>query len=148
MNTIDPRITEFISEHHVLTLAVSRDNIPWCAHCFYAYIAGINLFVFTSDPETRHITDAVESGNFQVTAGIALETKMVGKIRGIQLSGTLTRLEGEALRVGKKEYLHRFPVARMAKLNLWGLQPDYIKLTDNRLGFGKKLKWEKEHDNK
>jgi uncharacterized protein len=148
MNTIDPRITGFIGEHHVLTLAVSRDNIPWCAHCFYVYLAAENLFVFTSDPDTRHIQDACIDGNFRVTAGIALETRMTGKIRGIQLSGTMFPLEGDLLKTAAKTYLKEFPVARLSTLHLWGLEPDFIKLTDNRLGFGKKLKWERDKDNK
>jgi uncharacterized protein YhbP (UPF0306 family) len=148
METIDPRITGFIGEHHVMTLAVSKDNIPWCAHCFYIYLPEDNLFVFTSDPDTRHIRDAEESGNFCVTAGIALETRMTGKIRGIQMSGKMFRLEGALLKTATKAYVKHFPVARLAALHLWGLAPGFIKLTDNRLGFGIKLKWEKENSNK
>ena len=35
-----------------------------------------------------------------------------------------------------------FPIARlMPNLHLWTLRPDFIKMTDNRLGFGKKLIW-------
>jgi hypothetical protein len=29
----------------------------------------------------------------------------------------------------------------MPELHLWSLTPDFIKMTDNRLGFGKKLIW-------
>ncbi len=37
MNKPDKKITEFILKHHVLTLATSADNSPWCANCFYVY---------------------------------------------------------------------------------------------------------------
>ena len=138
---IDSRILDFISEHHVLTLAVARDHQPWCATCFYVYLEDENRFVFTSDDDTRHIRDAMESGNFRVAWAIALETKMVGKIRGIQFSGVMFRLEGEELKKARRQYLRKFPIARLTKLELWGLEPDHIKMTDNRLGFGKKLIW-------
>jgi uncharacterized protein YhbP (UPF0306 family) len=32
----------------------------------------------------------------------------------------------------------------MPELHLWSLAPDYIKMTDNRLGFGTKLIWKTE----
>jgi uncharacterized protein YhbP (UPF0306 family) len=142
MRPIEQRILGFIADHHVLTLAVSKDNVPYCAHCFYAYIPEKNLFIFTSDPETRHIRDAESSGNYRVTAGIALETKMVGKIRGLQLTGRLFIPEGSDLKAARKTYLSRFPYAALMKLHLWALQPEFMKLTDNRLGFGTKLIWE------
>ena len=141
----EKRITDFIREHHILTLAVTRDNEPWCATCYYAWMNDGNRFIITSDPDTRHIRDVTEGGNYQVAGAIALETRIVGKIRGIQFSGVIKRLEGEELRQARKAYLRRFPVARMMPgLHLWSLTPGFIKMTDNRLGFGKKLAWKAE----
>ena len=145
MTRPDPRILRFIREHHVLTLAVCRNETPWCATCFYLFLEEKNLFVFTSDEETRHISDMVETLNYSAAGSIALETKMIGKIRGIQFSGIVRKLEGEEVRHAKKAYLHRFPVARFSDLTLWGLEVHYIKMTDNRLGFGKKLIWKNPH---
>jgi uncharacterized protein len=142
MTAPDPRILEFIEEHHILTLAVSKNNSPWCATCFYIYLEDEHRFVFTSDDDTRHIRDIVESGNYNVAGAIALETKMVGNIRGIQFSGIMLRLKGDALKKARKFYLRKFPIARLTKLELWGLDPGHIKMTDNRLGFGKKLIWD------
>jgi uncharacterized protein len=141
MEKPDERILKFINEHHVLTLAVVNKNLPWCASCFYVYLPERNLFVFTSDPDTRHISDVIQSNNYQVAGAIALETRITGKIRGIQFSGTIRELGGEELKTGKKAYYEKFPIARLSKLFLWGLEPGFIKMTDNRLGFGKKLIW-------
>ncbi len=138
---LDPRFLKFIGEHHVLTLAVSQNNIPWCAHCFYCFLPSRHLFVFTSDPDTRHISDYLASGNNIVSAGVFLETRMIGKIRGLQMTGAMRLLGGEDLKEARKAYLSAFPVARFTKLHLWGFEPDYMKLTDNRLGFGVKLVW-------
>jgi uncharacterized protein YhbP (UPF0306 family) len=86
----------------------------------------------------------VESGNFEVSGTIALETRIVGKIRGVQFSGTMKELKGDELKSSRSAYLRRFPIARLAELHLWALEPFYIKMTDNRLGFGTKLVWEQE----
>ena len=51
---------------------------------------------------------------------------------------------GELTEKTKKAYMKRFPFARLMKTNLWILELNYIKMTDNLLGFGKKLIWEKE----
>ncbi|HTX87948.1 MAG TPA: pyridoxamine 5'-phosphate oxidase family protein [Bacteroidales bacterium] len=141
MNQPEPRILDFIREHHIFTLAVSRDGQPWCATCFYIYDAERNLFVFTSGEDTRHIKDMTETGHYGAAGAIALETKMTGKIRGIQFTGRVSRLEGPGLRSARKQYVSKFPVAQFTRLTLWGLEPDMIKMTDNRLGFGKKIIW-------
>jgi uncharacterized protein YhbP (UPF0306 family) len=139
----EPRILKFIGRHHILTLAVVNGTIPWCATCFYVYLPEVNLFVFTSDDETRHIRDVLESGNYVVSGTVALETRIVGKIQGIQFEGRIRRLEGEEESMAEKAYVRRFPVARlMPALHLWGVEPVYIKMTDNQLGFGKKLIWD------
>lgn len=141
MKPVDQPILSFISDHHVLSLAVSRNHVPWCCSCFYCYLPERNLFVFTSDPDTRHIEDFIAGGEGPVAGTIALETRITGKIRGIQFTGKMRRLTGQELREAKRVYLKNFPIARMTKLHLWGVEPTILKLTDNRLGFGKKLLW-------
>jgi uncharacterized protein YhbP (UPF0306 family) len=143
MEQVDDRIIRFIKKHHVMTLAVSNDNIPYCASCFYVYILESNRFVFTSDPETRHIGDFLSCGHSQVAGTIALETRIIGRIRGIQFTGEMIHPGDESLQQARNAYLKRFPFARVMELYLWILDPDFIKLTDNRLGFGKKLIWRK-----
>jgi hypothetical protein len=87
----------------------------------------------------------VEQQNY-VAGAVALETTMVGKIQGIQFSGQMLELEGEILKKATKAYLKKFPVARLKDLLLWGIHSDFIKMTHNRLGFGKKLIWQKSID--
>ncbi len=139
---IDHRITEFIKKHHVFTLATSVEDIPWCAACFYAWHETERFFVYTTDPTTRHGTEATK--NKHVAANIVLETRLVGKIQGLQISGVTFPAEGELEEVARKRYLKRFPYARLVDLNLWILEPQTLKLTDNNLGFGKKLIWQKD----
>jgi uncharacterized protein YhbP (UPF0306 family) len=140
MNQPDKRITEFIKKHHVLTLATSNENNPWCANCFYVWLDNENCFVFTTDPVTKHGSDAIK--NPQVAGSVVLETSVVGKVQGIQFTGTMKVPEGDLAEKAKVAYLKRFPVAILMKTNLWVVKAGYIKMTDNRLGFGKKLIWE------
>jgi hypothetical protein len=137
----DKRITDFFSKHHVLTLATCNDNNPWCANCFYTYIEDENALIFTSDADTRHIKEA--TNNNHVSGSVVLETSVIGKIRGIQFTGRLESAGGKSGVKAKKAYLKQFPYAAFMNTTLWILRIDYIKMTDNRLGFGKKLIWEK-----
>lgn len=137
----EKRISSFIRKHHVLTLATSSEGMPWCAHCFYAYMEEKKWLVFTSGNQTRHATDAEK--NPEVAGGIVLETRFVGKVRGIQLRGTMRRPGPEEENSVKLAYLKRFPYAAFMNTSLWILELSYMKMTDNRLGFGKKLIWDK-----
>ncbi len=141
MNPIDPRILKFVSRHHVLTLATCHKNEPYTASCFYTWSDDLQMFIFTSDPETRHASYLKVQKRAAGT--IALETKIIGKIRGIQFTGDVFELENNELEIGRKAYLKRFPYAIVMKTHFWGFSPDFIKMTDNRLGFGKKIIWEK-----
>lgn len=136
---IDPRIVKFILKHHVLTLSTSNSNLPYCASCFYTYVKDKNQLIFTSDEETKHVQDMK---NQNLVAGtIALETKTVGKIQGIQFRGKVIEAKGELYRSVRKLYLKRFPFAILKETKLWIIELTYLKFTDNRLGFGKKLIW-------
>jgi len=139
MSLPEIRITNFIHKHHIFTLATSSNNIPYTCTCFYVYLDELNMFVFTSDHGTRHVNELLAQP--LVSGAIALETNMIGKIQGIQFTGRSSELHGELYDTALHAYLKKFPVATFKKLVLWGIQPDFIKMTHNRLGFGTKLIW-------
>lgn len=134
------KIAEFLRKHHVMTLAtVGADGQSWCAHVFYAWMAQDKRFVFMTDPATRHGNEMTT--HTKVAAGIALETRIVGRLQGLQIEGEAYQPEGGDLEKARHVYLKRFPYAVAMGLPLWILAPDMMKLTDNTLGFGKKLIW-------
>lgn len=136
---IDTRIKRFLKKHHVFTLATAVNNEPWCASCFYVFLEEERALVFTTGLQTRHGMELIK--NPLVAGTVALETMVPGKIRGIQFQGIVSQPEGDlALRI-KNAYIKRFPVAMLMDTNLWLLKLTFIKMTDNRLGFGKKLIW-------
>jgi len=136
---VDARIIKFFRKHHVLTIATSVDNEPWCANCFYVYLEEENALVFTTDLKTRHGKEFLK--NLLVAGSVFLETSIIGKIRGIQLQGTVSEPTGELAAKAKSPYLRGFPVAMLMDTHLWIVKLTLIKFTDNRLGFGKKLVW-------
>jgi uncharacterized protein YhbP (UPF0306 family) len=142
MQQPDPKVITFLKKHHVLTLATVSGDQPWTANCFYAFMEDQMSFVFTSGYETRHIQEVLASP--KVAGNVVLETGIIGKIQGIQFSGMLELAEAEAFEKASSAYLKRFPFAALMDTTLWILPIDYLKMTDNRLGFGKKLVWERE----
>ena len=136
---VDSRIIKFFRKHHVLTIATSVTDEPWCANCFYVYMEEENALVFTTGSDTRHGKEFTK--NPLVAGSVVLETMMIGKIRGIQFQGRVSEPEGDLLHKAKSAYLKRFPVAALMDTQLWVVKLTYIKMTDNRLGFGKKLIW-------
>jgi uncharacterized protein YhbP (UPF0306 family) len=136
---VDSRIIKFFRKHHVLTIATSSGNEPWCANCFYVCLEDENSLVFTTDSDTRHGTEFL--ANPSVAGTVVLETMIVGKIRGIQFQGIVSEPQDQLLSRAKSAYLKRFPVAALMDTRLWVVKLTYIKMTDNRMGFGKKLIW-------
>jgi uncharacterized protein len=136
---IDSKVILFFRKHHVLTIATSVENEPWCANCFYVYLEEENALVFTTDDDTRHGKEFIK--NPKVAGSVVLETMVIGKIRGIQFQGIVSEPGEEMLSKAKRAYLKRFPPAILMDTHLWIVSLTYIKMTDNRLGFGKKIIW-------
>lgn len=132
------KISSFLNEHHVLSLATSdRSELSVCS-LFYAYSQNENSFVVASSDETQHIQHI--NKNSSVAGNILLETKTIGKIQGVQFRGEFSLLDNSEL---KKLYFNSFPQALIMRPKLWQIKVNYLKMTDNRLGFGKKIIWHK-----
>ena len=138
---IDSTIIKFFRKHHVLTIATTVENEPWCANCFYVYLEEENSLVFTTDNGTRHGEEFIK--NPLVAGSVVLETLVIGRIRGIQFQGVISEPGIELLSKAKWSYLKKFPPAALMDTHLWVVKLTFIKMTDNRLGFGKKLIWRK-----
>jgi uncharacterized protein YhbP (UPF0306 family) len=126
----------FIVEHHILTLATCKENIPQCATLFFVYDTVHVSFIVASDTKTEHIQNLLRNEN--VAGTIALETKSIGKIQGVQFQAKMSLSEDLE---DKKQYFKVFPYALAMNPTLWKIKILSMKLTDNRLGFGTKLIW-------
>jgi len=130
------KIDTFLQKHHVLSLC-STDGIDLSAcNLFYAFDMTCNSFVVASSDETTHVKNILQ--NPKVAGTIVLETKIVGKIEGLQFRGEFLALEEKSL---KSLYFKHFPYALAMNPKLWQIKVNYFKLTDNTLGFGEKIIW-------
>lgn len=139
---MEQRILEFINEHHLLTIASTDGADIWCASAFYAFNKDNNSFIVTSSLDTRHIKLALS--NNIVSGTVALETETIGMIRGLQFKANIIKCSDSLLDKNRLLYLKRFPYAILKGGDLWELEIIELKFTDNRLGFGKKLHWNRD----
>ena len=141
MLTPNTRIIKFLHEHHVFALATSDQDVPYCANMFYVFMEEKNMLAFISEKKTRHIAEAEK--NNKIAGAIALETETIGLIRGLQIQGLMYKPVGNLKRKATLAYLKRFPYALLKGSSVWVIELTFMKFTDNRLGFGKKIIWKK-----
>ena len=137
MNSKDlKKIASFIHEHHVLSLATSANQDLSVCSLFYAYKEEELSFIVASSDKTTHINHI--KCNNTVAGNILLETKEVGKIQGLQFRGIMSEIQEKEL---ENIYFKSFPYAVAMNPKLWQIKVNYFKMTDNKLGFGKKIIW-------
>ncbi len=86
--------------------------------------------------KTRYIREALTNNIVALT--IARHTLFINRIKGLQILGNIAELHDEDL---KNSYMKTFPVSDLLPFKLWAIAPYYIKMTNNTLGFGKKIIW-------
>ena len=91
--------------------------------------------------ETEHAL--LLAKNPAAAGSVVLESKIVGRLQGLQFQGTVSRADASSEQAGtaKNAYLKRFPFAAVMLSDLWVLRITRFKYTDNTLGFGTKLHW-------
>ncbi|HEN3568346.1 TPA: YhbP family protein [Yersinia enterocolitica] len=132
-------ITRFLRQQHVLTLCAGSGMDMWCANCFYVFDEAKMALYLMTEKHTRH--GELMLINPQVVGTIATQPRTVALIKGIQYRGEITELKDDAEHLARQHYCRRFPVAKVACAPLWQLNLLEIKMTNNTLGFGKKLYW-------
>ena len=116
------KIDQFLTKHHLLNLAtIDKDEMSVCS-LFYAFDKEKLSFVVASSDETAHIQNILK--NPIVAGSVAQETKIIGKIQGVQFKGEFLLLKDESL---KKLYFKIFPYALAMNPKLWAIKIDYFK---------------------
>jgi uncharacterized protein YhbP (UPF0306 family) len=96
-----------LDENRIMTLATASIEGPWAAPVLYAWEPGPVLY-FMSRVGTRHVRDSLATGR----AAAAIHPNETRPLRGIQLVGSVERLQGDDARRAVELYLDRFPAAR------------------------------------
>lgn len=133
---MDKRIEKFIGRHHVMTIAtIDGNGEAWCCSVFYTYLPETIELVFTSSETTMHARHM--STHCTVAASIVLESRVVGRLQGLQITGTVRQAQEH-----REAFLKAFPYAVFSLKEIWSLTIKTAKYTDNTLGFGTKLYYE------
>lgn len=138
---MDRAAIEFINANYVLSLSVVENNKSWSVNCFYAFDEVNYDLIFISHGNTNHYKSLVK--NPYVSGTIAAQTHNVTHIQGVQFTGKTVSPSGSKMQNANDLYYNRFPFAKFVMAKIWILELEYVKYTDNTLGFGKKLIWER-----
>ncbi len=134
-------VLDFLTAHNALTLATTGpEGQPHAAALFYAYLPDLTL-IFLSEPNTLHARHIGEGAPVAVT--IQADGQDWRRITGLQMHGFAVPTDDPAMRAA---YLARYPfIARtdlllraLQKVRFYKITPTWIRLIDNRLGFGHK----------
>lgn len=141
-NSVEENVVKFIKKHHVMAIAtLSEEGLPRTANLFYVYDKENASFIFTSSLLTNHGLDMERDE--RVGANVVLETSNIGQIEGLQIEGRANRVTKEEFSSARRKYIRKFPYAIVVDLELWILKADFLKMTNNKLGFGKKIIWKR-----
>lgn len=137
---------DYLRAHNVMTLATAGTRGPWAAAVFYAS-EGFELY-FLSSPETRHGCDI--GAEALVSAAIHEDYRGWPEIKGLQVEGRATRLEGAGRAAAFECYAKKFPFVRaqpgsvpeivqaLQRVAWYRLTPGRLYFIDNARGFGRR----------
>lgn len=140
MNPISKNIIDFLHKNKVATVCfINKLNQPYCINCFYCFIENNIILIFKSSPGALH--DAYIITNNYCSGTIIADQIDISNLKGVQFTGKL--LDQKEIYNKKLHfcYLQTFPLSIYVPGYLWGVQIEYIKFTDNSLGFGNKTLW-------
>jgi uncharacterized protein YhbP (UPF0306 family) len=97
------------AEQTTMTLATASKDVAWAAPVYYVFYK--SAFYFLSDPKSRHIHEALQSG--QSSSAVHAPASTWQEIRGLQMTGAIEPVGGglEALQA-LKEYLKKYPFTK------------------------------------
>ena len=94
----------FLSKMKLMSIAVLVENLPYCSNAFYAYDKDNKTLIFSGHEDSTHIK-ALFANRF-VSGTIALDTKIISRIKGIQFKGKIRSAdENEAKITGQRELI-------------------------------------------
>lgn len=134
-------LIRYLKKQHVLSLCASSNDDLWCANCFYVFDETRMAFWLMTEPDTRHAT--LMLANPRVAGTVNGQPKSVLLIKGVQYRGRIQQLHDDQEEQARRVYQKRFPIARKVQAPLWEIALDELKMTDNALGFGKKIVWQR-----
>ena len=141
---LPPAVAAYLDEHHVMTLATSSADGPWAAAVFFVRLD--HALVFMSSAQSRHGRDL--AADPRCAAAVQANERDWARIKGVQLQGRVSAIEGAAQARALLHYAAKFPLvaspatapaaiaAAMAKVRWYRLRIERLFFIDNSRGFG------------
>jgi uncharacterized protein YhbP (UPF0306 family) len=140
MNPIPDKLQLFISENKISTVCfVNDENKPYCINCFYTFDEKNNILIFKSSKGTTH--QNYTKANACVSGTILPNEIDALKLKGVQFSGKIIENEEIEKLLLNSKYLKKYPMSIAIMGYIWAVKLDFLKFTDNTLGFGNKTIW-------
>jgi uncharacterized protein YhbP (UPF0306 family) len=149
LKTLKQKTLDLIRGQSTMAFATAGNQGAWVAPVYYVFHYG--GFYFFSDPQSRHIREALD-GHLAAAAIYPRADTWKG-IRGVQMSGRI-RPAGADLRAIKalRAYIAKYPFtmeffergqnmdlenfSRRFKVRLYRLDPEVVYYLDNQIKFG------------
>ncbi len=146
----------FLNEHTTMTLATTdTDGHPAAAALFYALLD--DMLIFLSEEKTAHVQNLLRRPRVALT--VHRDGQSWQELRGLQARGIAFPLPEASWARAWVVYEKRFPFVKparvahneravlagpLARARWYGVRPRWIRLIDNRRGFGWKAEWQRE----
>ena len=137
---MNERITVFLQKQTCCTICCTDDaGHPYCFSCYYSFNPDRGLLYFKSSAEAHH--SFLLKQRFHV-AGTVLPDKLNKLVtKGIQFQGVLLKQDHSLAKDAFVNFHKQYPLAMGFSGDVFVIQINQIKMTDNNLGFGKKTTW-------
>jgi len=136
-------IVDFIDKQKIASVCcLDEEKNPYCFSIFYVFDHIDRRLYFKSSASSNH---AQYLFDHRKVAGTIVPDKLnILAIRGIQFTGTILCDNAALSHHATIEYHKRIPMALTMPGEVWVIQLETVKLTDNTISFGHKVCWQRE----
>jgi uncharacterized protein YhbP (UPF0306 family) len=137
---MDKRIIEFIGRQKAASVCcLDEKNNPYCFCIFFVFDEDNQRLYFKSSSSSNHAVYLLMNKR---VAGTILPDKLnLLAIRGIQFTGFISN--ADPIHPAAAAYHKKIPLALAMPGDVWAIQLETIKMTDNTIGIGKKILWDR-----
>ena len=134
------KIIRFIEKQTCASVCcVDEMGNPYCFSCFYSFNGEEGLLYFKSSTTSKHAS-VISKNPF--IAGTILPDKLNRlQVKGIQFEGKVLPKDHLYAKQAPFLFHKQFPIALTMPGEIRTVLINHIKMTDNSMGFGKKISW-------
>lgn len=140
----NPQVVELLALSALTLATAGPDGQPHAAPVYFVAGESLRLYFFSA-ADSRHSTDVARDP--RAAAALYPECRTWREIRGLQLHGAVHPVEpGPEWDGAWERYAAKFPFVsalrdEVARSRLYVFVPRWVRLVDNRQGFGFKQEW-------